>query len=90
MVGANKLNNSMQSNNPVENWDTVDISSGAGCTFMGGSYHAQELQSGNFSACFEHGIDLADFSYQVDMRILKGDLAGSAADVMLVVTQYFP
>ena len=45
---------------------------------MLGAYHAGELQSGNFSACFEHGIDLTDFSYQVSMKILKGDLGGIA------------
>lgn len=78
MVGPMKLNNTMQSNNPIENWDIMDISTGAGCTFIKGSYHAGELKGGNFSACFEHGIDLADFSYQVDMTILKGDQGGIA------------
>ena len=45
---------------------------------MQGSYQAGELTSGDFSACFEHGIDLADFSYEVDMTILKGNEGGIA------------
>ena len=78
MIGPLRLNNSLQGNNPIEDWDIVDPLTGAGCTFMQGSYHAGESTSGNFSACFEHAIDLADFSYQVDMRILRGNEGGIA------------
>ncbi|HLX57705.1 MAG TPA: serine/threonine-protein kinase [Ktedonobacteraceae bacterium] len=78
MSGHRVLFDPLQHNNAGENWDTVDISSGAGCAFTQGTYHAGELQSGNFSACFAHNTDFSNFSYQVNMDIVKGDLGGIA------------
>jgi serine/threonine protein kinase len=90
-VGPTQQNDSLQSSSTGFNWDTVDISSGAGCTYTQGAYHAGDTQSGNFSACFEHQYSLTDFAYQVYMTILKGDIGGIAfrADPVSGTFYYF-
>jgi len=90
-VGTNQQRDSLQSSNTGFNWDTVDISSGAGCTYLQGTYHAGDTRSGNFSACFEHQYVLTDFAYQVYMTILQGDIGGIAfrADPVSGTFYYF-
>lgn len=90
-VGPTQQKDLLQSSNTGFNWDTVDIASGAGCTYMQGAYHAGDTQGGNFSACFEHQYSLTNFSYQVYMTILKGDIGGIAfrADPVSGTFYYF-
>lgn len=77
-VGPNHQNDPLQSSNTGFDWDTVDISSGAGCAYMQGTYLAGDTLKGDFSACFEHQYGLGDFSCQVSMTILQGDRGGIA------------
>ncbi|HEU0003532.1 MAG TPA: serine/threonine-protein kinase [Ktedonobacteraceae bacterium] len=77
-VGPNQLKDPLQSSNTGFDWDTVDISSGVGCTYLQGTYLAGVTLKGNFSACFEHQYTLSDFSCQVNMAILQGDRGGIA------------
>ena len=77
-VGSNQQNDPLQSSNTGFDWDTVDISSGAGCAYMQGTYLAGDTLKGDFSACFEHQYGLGDFSCQVSMAILQGDRGGIA------------
>jgi serine/threonine protein kinase len=77
-VGPRQQVDLLQSSNPAFNWDTIDISSGAGCAYTRGTYHAGDTQRNQFSTCFEHQLDLTDFSCQVNMEILQGDIGGIA------------
>ena len=90
-VGPNLQNDSLQSSSAGFDWDTVDISSGVGCTYLQGTYLAGATQAGKFSACFEHQYSLADFSCLVSMTILKGDIGGVAfrADPVNGMFYYF-
>jgi cytoskeletal protein RodZ len=87
MGGPNHQSDPLLSSNAGFHWDTVDISSGAGCTYTQGTYHAGDTQSGNFSACFEHQYNLTDFSCQVNMEILQGDNSTNASGYIGVVGQ---
>lgn len=79
MVGPHHLIDPLQSSSTGFNWDFVDISSGAGCAYKQGTYHAGDTQSGKFSTCFEQQYtNLTDFSCQVNMTIQQGDMGGLA------------
>jgi eukaryotic-like serine/threonine-protein kinase len=56
-------------------WDETS-SSGEGCAFVAGAYHASELQQNNATPCMAQVTNFSSFVYQVRMTILRGDTGG--------------
>src|SRR5712691_11067325 len=74
--GAPIINDPLQNNSQNYNWDTTNIQGGGGCAFTGGAYHASMPQTGYISACFAQATNFSNFSYQIQMTIIKGDQGG--------------
>lgn len=76
--GTLALDDNLQDNNQGHNWDTTTIVGGGGCAFINGAYHSSMPQTGYFSPCFAQVPIFSNFSYQVQMTIVKGDQGGIA------------
>jgi hypothetical protein len=76
--GAPIINDPLQDNSQNYNWDVTNILGGGGCAFTGGAYHAGMPQKGYISACFVQATNFSNFSYQIQMTIIKGDQGGIA------------
>jgi serine/threonine protein kinase len=74
--GAPIINDPLKDNSQNYNWDTTNIQGGGGCAFAGGAYHASMPQTGYISACFAQATNFSNFSYQIQMTIIKGDQGG--------------
>lgn len=71
------LGDSLNNNRKGNNWDVNTSSDGkAGCQFTGGTYHAVELDPRYFYYCVAKNTTFSDFTYQVEMTIVKGDAGG--------------
>ena len=75
--GSPVLNDALQSNSG-NNWDVTNLPGGGGCAFTGGAYHASMPQKGYIAPCFAKATNFSNFSYQVQMTIVKGDQGGIA------------
>lgn len=62
--------------NSASHWDEYDSAANAGCVFSGGTYHAIQQQTGYFNPCFASVPTFGNFTFQVQMTILKGDQGG--------------
>lgn len=69
------LNDSLAQNS-ASNWDSYNSVADSGCVFSGGAYHVIEQQNGYFNPCFANGPTFSNFTFQVQMTILKGDGGG--------------
>ena len=76
--GAPIINDPLQDNSQNYNWDVTNILGGGGCAFTGGAYHSSMPQKGYISACFVQATNFSNFSYQIQMTIIKGDQGGIA------------
>ncbi|HLJ35978.1 MAG TPA: hypothetical protein VKU38_20130 [Ktedonobacteraceae bacterium] len=71
------LNDPLSNNSKGFKWDEATPSSSqGGCTFQGQSYHVSEPQTGFFNYCIASGTNFANFTYEVEMMIAKGDAGG--------------
>jgi serine/threonine protein kinase len=75
--GSPALNDPLQSNSG-NNWDVTNLPGGGGCAFTGGAYHASMPQKGYIAPCFAQATSFSNFTYQVQMTIVKGDQGGIA------------
>jgi len=73
--GSPVLNDSL-SFNTGSNWEEDQAQGGGGCAFTGGAYHASIDQKGFYFACAAQNTNFANFAYQVQMTITKGDAGG--------------
>jgi eukaryotic-like serine/threonine-protein kinase len=76
MHGNHAFDDPLLENSLGKNWDVSNLQGGGGCGFMGDGYHSTMPQTNFFSPCFARATDFANFSYQVQMTILKGDRGG--------------
>ena len=58
------------------NWDTYDAVGGGGCAFTGGALHASVFQKNYYVPCFAQATNFGNFTYQVEMTIVKGNEGG--------------
>ncbi len=63
------------SQNGTNNWDKSRTTTYS-CAFVRGSYHASLQLQGNFTECLAYATNFANFAFQVQMMILKGDGGG--------------
>ena len=49
---------------------------GGGCAFSSGSYHASLYKAGLYFPCIARNTNFANFAFQVQMTIIKGDNGG--------------
>ena len=76
IAGTLAIYDPLHDNNQGYNWDMTGNPGDNGCMFTSGAYHSIMLQSGFYSPCFEHISHFSNFSYQVQMTIIKGDQGG--------------
>jgi serine/threonine protein kinase len=74
--GTSSLEDPLLDNSQGNNWDVSTLHGGGGCAFMRDGYHSTMPQANFFSPCFARATDFTNFSYQVQMTILKGDRGG--------------
>lgn len=53
------------------NWNT-----GSGCDFVSSAYHITESSTNTFNVCFNSGSNYSNFTFQVEMSLVKGDGGG--------------
>lgn len=71
------LNDPLTDNSKGFKWDEAAPSSTqGGCVFQGQSYHVSEPQSGFFNYCIANSTNFANFTYEVEMMVAKGDAGG--------------
>lgn len=66
-----KLNDPMSDNSKGNGWTTD-----SNCTFANGAYHVKEENSNNYYTCPATGTNFSNFTYQVTMQFVKGDIGG--------------
>ena len=74
-AGTPVLNETLATQN-ISNWDIYDAVGGGGCAFSGGALHASVSQAHFYVPCFAHATKFANFAFQAQMNILKGDEGG--------------
>jgi hypothetical protein len=62
-------------NSKGHRWDEGATGSGH-CQFAGGTYRAVSSSKNSFYVCFANTTNFADFTYQADLTIVKGDCGG--------------
>jgi serine/threonine protein kinase len=71
-TGRLALNDPLSNNSKHYNWSELNNSSES-CAFTGEAYHAKTLEGGYYYPCFAQNTDFMDFSYEVQMKIVRGD-----------------
>lgn len=69
-------NDSLQDNNQNHGWETTSYPDGSGCSFTGGTYHSSVSSTGSINTCFAKNTNFANFSCQVNMKIVQGNQGG--------------
>ena len=75
-AGTHALNDPLQDNSQNNNWDITTLAGGGGCVFTNGAYHSSMPQQGPFSLCFAQSTNFANFTYQVSMQFIQGNVGG--------------
>jgi hypothetical protein len=66
-----KLDDPMTDNNRGYGWLTNSF-----CTYTGGAYHIVVADTPSYVSCYAGKTNFTDFTYQVNMKITKGDFGG--------------
>jgi hypothetical protein len=73
--GTPALNDSLAQNSASQ-WDSFDSAANGGCIFSNGAYLVKEEQQHFFQPCFANAPTFSNFTFQVQMTILSGDVGG--------------
>lgn len=71
--GKAAIDDAMTDNSGTSKWDRGSGAANTGCDFIDGSYHASESQITYLQPCIGQATNVADFAYQADVTILKGN-----------------
>lgn len=69
------LSDPLKDNSRGNQWEEDGNSNGS-CSFSGGNYHASIALQDRFRACIALNFHAGNFTYEVQMQILKGDCGG--------------
>jgi len=75
-AGTQALIDPLQDNSRNNNWDITTLAGGGGCVFTNGAYHSSMPQQGPFSLCFAQATNFSNFTYQVSMQFVQGNIGG--------------
>ncbi len=75
-TGSLALNDPLKDNSKGFRWDAGPFANGGSCSFTGGSYHVGVSLQGHVLACNAQAVTFGNFTYEVQMTILKGDRGG--------------
>ncbi len=75
-TGSLALNDPLKDNSKGFRWDEGPFANGGSCSFTGGSYHVGVSLQGHVLACNAQAVTFGNFTYEVQMTILKGDRGG--------------
>jgi hypothetical protein len=86
--GTLVLNDPLRDNSKGYNWQEISDSNGS-CAFTGGAYHAKTLAGGYYNPCPAQNTDFANFAFEVQMKIMKGDCGAILFRVNRSVTNFY-
>lgn len=66
-----KLNDPLVDNSRGNGWETNNS-----CKFSGSAYHVSESQQNTYTPCTALNTKFSNFTFQVEMTIIKGDIGG--------------
>lgn len=66
-----KLSDPLSDNSKGYGWQTS-----SSCRFLGNAYHITDMQTNTYQPCAALNTDFKDFTYEVEMNIIKGDGGG--------------
>ena len=69
------LNDPLTNNSKGQQWEEGSDEIGS-CAFTGGAYHDSLEQANRFHACIARASNFSNFTYEVQMTIIKGDCGG--------------
>lgn len=75
-TGTLVLSDPLKDNSKGYRWDVGTFAQGGSCTFTGGSYRVAISTRGQIFACNAENGNFANFAYEVQMTIIKGDRGG--------------
>lgn len=70
------LTDPLSDNSKGYNWDEITYNTGGVCKFSGQAYHVIQSNTNYFNDCVAKQTNFSDFTYQVEMTIIKGDRGG--------------
>jgi hypothetical protein len=62
--------------NDLNNWDSKSITGKGSCKFIGGAYHISMDLKNQYAFCLAHNTNFSNFTIQVRMTIIAGDMGG--------------
>jgi hypothetical protein len=74
-TGNLALYDPLRDNSAGYNWDKYS-GKGEGCVFTEGAYHVLEPNSGFFFPCAANNTNFSNFTFEIQMMIIKGDCGG--------------
>jgi len=75
-TGTMVLNDPLTDNSKGYGWDEATASDGSYCKFIGGAYHANQADPRYIHPCFALNTNYSNFTYELQMTILKGGCGG--------------
>jgi hypothetical protein len=69
------LSDPLRDNSKGKQWEEDGDSSGS-CRFSGGAYHVSIFLQDRFHGCIALNLHASNFTYEVQMRVIKGDCGG--------------
>ena len=73
--GRLALSDPLRNNTNGHGWDEGSTGS-VSCIFTGGAYHVSIPNASSFGLCIARSPDFDNFTFEVQMRIIKGDIGG--------------
>ncbi len=73
--GTLVINDPLSNNSISYNWEEGERDGGF-CTFTGGTYHSNILQSGIFHSCLALATNFANFAFEVQAAVITGTSSG--------------
>jgi hypothetical protein len=75
-TGTLALRDPLADNTGSARWAERPNADGSGCMFQEGGYHVKAVKSGTMEWCAAQNTDFANFTYEVQMKILQGGEGG--------------
>jgi hypothetical protein len=74
--GTLVLNDPLRDNSKGYGWDEGTSSDGSVCKFIGGGYRVKQTDPRHFQQCVAEATDFSNFTFEVQMTIIKGGGGG--------------
>lgn len=83
------FNDPLTSNNLGHNWQQGSNDNNASCQFTGNGLEVTQPKSGYFHGCTAYNTNFSNFTYEVQMTLIKGDYGGIAFCINTMLGNYY-